>query len=114
MTVKSDPESVAVIYVRVPGWLKNAIADQCAKNAISVNRWAANILLRAYEEDHHIPEAPPAQAPLPTVTDVIRGYLTGETVLEPCGREAPCEREVAGAFRVAGVEYCNFCRIRVE
>ena len=112
MVVKHADGATAVLYIRVPGWLKNEITEHCNTEGVSVTSWAANALKRAVEDDLGIPPSPPARAPLPTSMDVLRGYLSGEEVLEPCGKPAPCER--TGAIEVAGVSYCDHCNIRIN
>lgn len=100
------------VSVRVPGWLKNRVADAAAAEGVSINTFCAGVLLRAVERGEGFPEPPPAQAPVPSPERVLRGFLTGEDVLEPCGRPYPCER--SGVTVVEGLAFCNECRIRVE
>lgn len=110
-TVTHREDAIAVVYVRMPGWLKNQIVDWCGKSELSVNSWAANVLKRALEEEWGLPEPPPAAAPLPTPYSVVSSYLSGETVLEPCGEPSPCGR--TEVVDVAGVGYCDKCNIRL-
>lgn len=111
MVVKYRPGATAVLYVRMPGWLKNEITEHCAEAGLSTTAWVNNALKHALEADWDVPEAPPAAAPIPTRVDVVRGYLTGEEVLEPCGRISPCER--TQIIDVNGIGYCDHCNIRV-
>ena len=112
--VVANPDSVVQVSVRVPGWLKNRVAAEAAKRGLTINKWAAGVLLRAVESGEGFPEAPPAQVPLPSPDHVLRAYLSGEDVVEPCGKAAPCERAVAGVDVVDGMSFCRHCRIRVE
>ncbi len=112
--VVSRADSVVQVSVRMPGWLKNRIAVEAAENGESINRWAAGVLLRAVEAGEGFPEAPPAQTPLPSPDHVLRAYLSGEDLIEPCGKVAPCERVSHGVTVVDNMTFCNFCRIRVE
>ncbi len=112
--VVSRSEAVVQVSVRMPGWLKNRVAAEAAKNGLSVNRWAAGVLFRAVESGEGFPEAPPAQVPLPSPDHVLRAYLRGEDVVEPCGKVAPCERASRGVTVVDKMAFCNFCHIRVE
>jgi hypothetical protein len=107
-------EQQAVVYVRVPGWLKNLINEAAEDKGMTVNGWAAVVLMSAAEKDAGLPPPPIARAPVPTRADAVRDYLLGETTLEPCGRRTPCERATAGTHTVGGLEFCNFCRVRVS
>lgn len=107
------PDINAVLYVQMPGWLKNQIIDQSEAEGQSVSSWVQNVLYLAVQEGQGVPPPPPAQAPLPSVGDVLRGYVTGEQIIEPCGRPAPCERMAAGTTRVGDVDYCKHCGIRL-
>jgi hypothetical protein len=112
MVVKHPDGTTSVLYVRLPSWLKNQIVEHCNTEGVSVTSWVANVLNRAVEDQLGIPPSPRGRAPVPTKTEVLRGYLTGEDVLEPCGKIAPCER--TGVVEIAGVEYCNHCNIRIN
>lgn len=111
MVVKYRKDATAVLYVRMPGWLKNEITEWCEDSGLSVTSWVNNALKHALEQEWDVPEAPPAPVPLPTRADVVRGYLTGEEILEPCGRPSPCER--TQIIDVSGIGYCDHCNIRV-
>ena len=110
--VEYEDTVTAVVYVRVPGWLRNRIVRLATDQGVTINSWAANVLHRAAEEGLGLPEPPPPVTPLPTLDDVVRGYLTDAPLVEPCGAVSPCER--TGTFGVSGVEYCRECRIRVR
>lgn len=113
-TTHYKDDATAVVYVRVPGWLKNDIVQLCKELDVSVNSWSANILYQALLERKNLPTAPEPAGPIPTIQDILRSYLTKEPVLEPCGREAPCERWSTEPTVVSGVAYCGHCGIRVE
>jgi hypothetical protein len=113
--IKYKDEKIAVVYVRVPGWLKNLISEAAESRKTSVNNWCANILKSAAETGTGLPEPPKSHGPVPSAQDVVRDYLSGEKgkLLEPCGKQAPCERRAAGTHRVGDFEYCNHCRVRI-
>ncbi len=104
--------TTAVVYVRVPGWLKNEITEHAREAGLSINAWAANILMRGLEGEIGLPEPPRAEYPVATPQQVIGDYLRGEDTVEPCGKPAPCER--TGTFTVSGFEFCEVCRIRLS
>ena len=112
--IKHNDDSIVQLMVRMPGWLKNRIAAHAEAQGVTMNKWAAGVLLRALEADQGIPEPPPARYPLPTTEESIRLVLRGETLFEPCGKAAPCEREEAGTSEVQGMTFCNHCHIRIQ
>ena len=111
--VQHGDDVTAVVYVRVPGWLKNRIAKVAESHGLSMNAWAANILLEAVEESRGIPTEP-AFVPMPDLMDLIVGDMSGKGALQPCGVYGKCGRESLGTFEVSGIEYCESCRIRVS
>ena len=110
--VRHSDDARVQVSVRVPGWLKNRVADAAGREGVSINTWCAGLFVRGVEGSEGFPEPPPAQAPVPSPERVLRGFLTGEDVLEPCGRPYPCER--SGVTVVEGLAFCVECRIRVE
>lgn len=99
------------LQVRLPGSLKNDVIDAAEEANVSVNAW----LLQAIQDllRGGMP-APAPVAPLPTHLDVIRGYLTGETVLAPCGQ--PQDECPGMGDRLSGdrsVDWCRSCGIRL-
>lgn len=103
----------AVVYVRVPGWLKNLVSRAAEARGMSVNDWAANVLKAAAETGVGLPAPPFSKAPTPTRQAVVEDWLMGRQTVEPCGKPYPCERATAGTHKVGGLEFCSFCRIRV-
>lgn len=112
-TVVHDSDATAVVYVRVPGSVKNRIVALCEAEGVSVNAWAGCVLLRALELGEGLPEVPRGVAPVPDGGAVVRAYATGESLLTPCGGLNWCEGLGVGRLVVGGVEFCGVCRIRV-
>ncbi len=109
-----DDDATVQLTVRMPGWLKNRIAEVSKSRNLTMNAWAALVLYRSAESGLGYPDPPPAQAAPPTAANLIEGHLLGEPRIEPCGKAAPCERWEAGTRRVVDAEFCNECGIRVE
>jgi hypothetical protein len=112
--IKHRDDAVVQLMIRMPGWLKNKIAVHADGKNLSMNKWAAGILFRALQAEQGIPEPPPAKYPLPTLEESIRIQLRGDTLFEPCGKPAPCEREEAGTSTLQGMEFCNHCQVRIQ
>jgi hypothetical protein len=102
----------AILSVRMSGHLRNDIVAYVAGLDSTINAWAAAILKEAMEAGRGLPPAPPAPQPLPTKEQIIHAYLTEEPLLEPCGKDYPCDRH-AGTDRLGAMEFCKACRIRV-
>jgi hypothetical protein len=97
---------------RIPGWFKNQLLDHCNKKQINLTQFAITALQTALREDKGLPPAPQAKHPLPTTADEIRSWLSGEKLVMPCGRTEEC----AGVDpdRLAGMDFCSECGIRVR
>ena len=70
--------------------------------------------LREYARDTiGLPKPPPASAPIPTVSDVLREYISGENrLIGPCGQSWPCEYDSTTPETVGEWEFCGSCGIR--
>ena len=112
---KKYPEHASVqTILHLPGRLRNELADYCKSLGLCMNEWCGVVIRAALDEARGMPEAPPASAPIPSRIDILRQYLTGETVLEPCGRKYPCERENHDSEFHGAVEFCGYCRIMIS
>ena len=100
--------------IYMPGRVRNQIAEHCAEIGVSMTEWIGVTLRKAVEEARGLPAPPPASAPIPTRVDILRQYLTGETVLEPCGQPYPCERERFDPEFHGSLEFCGHCRIMIN
>lgn len=105
----SDPNTVTLLQVRLPGWLKNQILDTANANGQSLNTWVAAALHEAVNK----PAVEPSERRTPTVADVIADYLSGEATTAPCGRVWPCEGTGVEPVSVNGVSFCTVCNVRV-
>jgi hypothetical protein len=96
------------IVLRIPGWLKNEIIAHCKKKGISINDWATTNLLTALREDKGLPPAPPPMKPLPTHLEQLRAYISGETLIQPCGK-TDCEPVFE---QLQNMKFCTKCGVR--
>lgn len=106
--IRHRDEAIAVVYTRVPGWLKNEIAKAAKKEKLSVNRFVANHLLEIIQSQKGL-QAP---VPIPSPQEELEAALTGLPLLQPCGEITPCPR--TGEFDVDSFVYCETCRIRIR
>lgn len=105
-------DGAAVLYVRVPGDVKNAVAAAADAAGLSINAWCANQLRLALRAERGFPPPPPALVPPAGPVEAVQGWLLGEPLLTPCGRRGSCaglgEPEV-----LDGVGWCRECGIRL-
>lgn len=100
------------LVIRIPGWFKNEILEHVDSLGTQVNIWVTSALREALRAQQGLPPAPPAAAPLPTLDEVLRSYVTGEKLLMPCGKPGPCAGE--DPVELGSFWYCRECSIRVQ
>lgn len=107
----AHPDATVTIVARIPGWLKNRVLQEAEADDISINGWLTNAILT--QLNHGTP-APPPRHPLPTPADELRAYMTGETLLGPCGK--PSVECVGVSERIESASgdfgFCSACGIR--
>lgn len=104
----SDPDGLYNVTVRVRGVRKNVLLGEADRLGCSLSE----LVLLAVEDFCRGREGVPALADgvrPPEVLDVLRGYLLGESVLQPCGVEV-CGRVDCV---VGGFVFCEVCGVRV-
>jgi len=100
------------VVVQVPGWFKNELIAHCESLETSLNSWIVYTLREGLRAGAGLPPAPPALAPLPTIEDTLRAYVSGERIVMPCGKPGPCAGD--NPVPLGGFEYCPECSIRVR
>tara|TARA_B100000029_G_scaffold514096_1_gene615647 strand:+ start:1379 stop:1729 length:351 start_codon:yes stop_codon:yes gene_type:complete len=114
-TPKKYPEHASVqTILHLPGRIRNELVDHVQSLGTTMNEWCGIVIRKALEEEQGLPAPPPAAAPIPTKVDILRQYLTGDQVLEPCGKPYPCERETTDPEFHGQLEFCGHCRIMVQ
>ena len=98
------------IVIQIPGWLKNQLLEHCQKHNTTINKWVANQIRESLRQNAGLPPAPPAKNPIPTTQDQIRAYLSGEKLLNPCGK-TDCQLVIE---QLQNFKFCKNCGIRVE
>jgi len=113
---KHYPDDATVDFrINLPGRVRNMIADHVMSLPnTNMNEWCGIVLRQAVEEARGLPTPPPPAAPIPRKVDILREYLTGETILEPCGQPYPCQRERNDSEFHGSIEFCGYCRIMVS
>lgn len=103
-----DPDRDYEVRLRVPGWLKNDIIRLAGEQGLGLGEWCAVALWTMVREGRRLPVGLVGRE-LPSVSDQVRAYLSGERLLMPCGLvECGFVEEVVG-----GVVFCGSCGVRV-
>ena len=97
------------LSISVTGAQKNEIVRYAEEIGVSVNQLMTNATLMFIRNEKGIPEPGPSQYSRITADDVIRSYITGERLLQPCGQRE-CVQEIT---EISGMEFCKTCNIRV-
>lgn len=104
----SNPDGKYNLTVVIPGWLKNQIVDICEELNVSIGTWVATRLMLDIREERGLPEPPQAAKGIPDVTDVVREWVTGERMIQPCGK-TDCNPEWE---QLQNMKFCRKCGVR--
>jgi hypothetical protein len=104
----SNPEGKYNLTVVIPGWLKNRIVEHCASLGLSIGEWVSTRLMLDIREERGLPAPPPAVKGIPDATDVVREWLTGERMIQPCGK-TDCNPEWE---ELQKMKFCTKCGVR--
>jgi antitoxin component of RelBE/YafQ-DinJ toxin-antitoxin module len=97
------------VSIRITGEEKNKIIDHAEKLGISVSELIEYAVWTFIRSEQGIPAPGPSQFAKITNEEVIRSYLTGETLLMPCGKESCTQIPV----KLKSMEFCNTCNLRI-
>ena len=104
----SNPDGKYNLTVVIPGWLKNRIVEHCASLGLSIGEWVSTRLMLDIREERGLPAAPPAVKGIPDATDVVREWLTGDRMIQPCGK-TDCNPEWE---ELQKMKFCTKCGVR--
>ena len=110
----TDPNASVSLHVHMPVWVKELVAATAEEEGMSMSQFCAHVLAVAARDTIGIPEPPPAVAPLPTVSDVLRTYIEGSKMIGPCGNAWPCEYSEEASKFIGDAEFCGSCNVRVH
>ena len=113
-TKKYPDHATVQVTLNLPGRVRNDLVDHVKEIGSTMNEWCGVVIRKALEEAQGLGPVPPPAAPKPHRIDILRQYLTGESVLEPCGKPYPCQREDTDSEFHGAVEFCGHCRIKVN
>ncbi len=109
---RATTEGQVYLQIRLPGKLKNQVIDNAESSNVSLNAWLLQAIQNMLRDGM---PAPAPLAPLPTHVDVLRAYLSGETLMGPCGQLATDCDAVNGNRLTADMscQWCQTCGIRL-
>jgi hypothetical protein len=109
------PGSTVRMHIAVPQELRELCIERADELGVSLQQFCL-AALREYSRDTiGLPKPPPAKVPPPSVTDVLRAYVDGETkLIGPCGSKWPCLLNDEGTEELGDWEFCKACGIRVQ
>lgn len=102
-----NPTTLYRMEFLLSGKDKNAVIDFCDAQGVSLQKWMAVCVMSALREAQGLPRLVDGP-PLPDAGSVLRAYLAGERVLQPCGR-TDC---VPLPVDVGGLMFCDGCGVR--
>lgn len=97
------------VGIRISGKQKNLIIDHALAKGITVSQLIEYAVWQFIRNDEGIAAPGPSQFAKTTREDQVRAYLTGETLLMPCGKQT-CN-QVSVSFQ--GAEFCETCNLRI-
>jgi len=95
--------------IRITGKQKNLIIDHAKSRGMSVSQLIEYAVWQFIREERGIPAPGPSQFAKVTKEEMIRAYLTGETLLQPCGK-IECKQDLV---MFQGMEFCETCNLRI-
>lgn len=100
------------IQIRLPGPLKNKLIQEAQNQNTTLNTYIITALTAAINNQHQIPQPPQATQPLPTTSDQIRAYITGQKLTGPCGK-TNCTAQTNNHKTDRNTTFCTTCGIRI-
>lgn len=98
------------IVLRVKGSHKNEIMQAAKKNKMQLSEYVLYCVWEHMRSERGIPAPGPSQFQVAEPMDHLRAYLSGETILMPCG-QVSCDM-VVSTFQ--GMEFCDTCNVRIK
>lgn len=109
----ADP-NVTRMHIHVEPWVKSFVMAAAEEEGLTLGEYCSLVLLAGASGSLNIPQPPPAAAPIPSVSDVLRSYVEGSSLIGPCGEPSPCQYGERDSKFIGDVEFCGSCNIRVH
>lgn len=98
------------LTIRISGQQKNQIINHAESKGLTVSQLIEFAVWEFIRLDKGIPNPGPSQFKKATPEEMLRSYLSGETLLQPCGKTS-CEQRLT-TFQ--GMEFCETCNVRIS
>jgi hypothetical protein len=98
------------VHLRMPGKLKKEMLEYANKIDISLNELIIYAVWEFIRNEKNIPSPGTPQFSLTTPQEALAMYLSGQTVLQPCGQRE-CEMKIT---ELNGMKFCDTCNVRVS
>ena len=110
-----DPNKTADLHVWMPQWVKDLVAAAADAEGVSMSQYCAVQLSRCARDTIGLPKPPDPVAPPPTVADVLKSYVAGETkLIGSCGEAWPCGYSPDKAHWIGDFEFCHLFHVRIS
>lgn len=110
----TDPNKSVGLHIHMPQWVKELVASAAEEEGLSMSQYCAHVLAMRARDTIGVPNPPPAAAPIPSVSDVLRSYVDGGKLIGPCGEPWPCQYSEDSSKFIGDVEFCGECNVRVH
>lgn len=111
----NDKNKLVSLHISLPIWVKELVSAAAAAENTSVSQYCAHALSTLARDTIGVPRTPPAVAPVPTVSDVLRNYVEGNSkLIGPCGDAWPCGYSADQSNWIGDCEFCAECNVRVH
>lgn len=97
------------VGIRISGKQKNHIIDFADSKGITVSQLIEYAVWQFIRNDKGIAAPGPSQYAVITPEENIRAYLTGETLLQPCGK-VECKQDIV---MFQNMKFCETCNLRI-
>ena len=117
MTTKyRDYQSDTVrMTISIPNEVRKLAIEASEECDIPLTQFISYAIREAARDTIGIPKPPPAVAPVPSVSDVLRSYVEGgERLIGPCGERWPCQYAETAPEVLNDWEFCGSCGIRTR
>lgn len=113
--MSTDPNDTVQLCLKIPRWVKELVREAAEAESLSLSVYASHALVGAARDTIEVPSPPPAAAPIPTVSDVLREYVSGDSrLIGPCGERWPCSYDPQASKYIGDAEFCSHCDVRVS
>ena len=98
------------VHLRMPGKLKKEMLAYANNIGVSLNELIIYAVWDFMRNEKGIPSAGSPQFTLATPEEALALYLSGQTLLQPCGKRE-CDMKIT---ELQGMKFCDTCNVRVS